>query len=397
MTRDRPAASPPGAPQDPAADRQLSGDLAILRGGAPAPQRRRRSRWLVVGLPVLLVALAGIALFAIRAHFEPPEVRLVAVANRDLGVPPVLLTASGHLEARRQITLSSKAQGKILEMPVEENQRVAAGDLIAHLENDEQRANLALADAEFADAGRELRRTRQLRERGTTSQAAFEAAETAYRVAEARRDLAQVALDNTVLRAPIDGTVIRKIRDVGEFLTIGVTAEGDPGTAVVTLADLSAIDVALQISETEIRKVKLGAPVVVTPEALPGRNDLGDVIEIAAMADRQKAVVPVKVRIRQPTRELLPDMTAKVRFLEREPDAAIETRPAVPVSAVVEREGQRVVFVVEGETATSVPVQTREIDTESLALIEGPELGAYVVEAPPPQLRSGDAIRVSSQ
>src|SRR5204862_37007 len=84
----------------------------------------------------------------------------------------------------------------------------------------------------------------------------------------------------------------------------------DPGTAVVTLADLSAIEVTLDVGESEIRKVALGGIALVTPEAMPRQRYLADVIEIAAMADRQKGVVPVKVRIRAPDRSLLPDMSA---------------------------------------------------------------------------------------
>ena len=182
--------------------------------------------------------------------------------------------------------MSSKAQGKIVEMAVTENQRVAAGDLIARLESDEPRAQLALADAEYADATRELRRVEDLRSGGVGSQAALDRAQTRQEVSRAQRDLARVALDNREIRAPIDGTVIRKIRDVGEFLTIGVNAEGDPGTAVVTLADLSAIEVALEVGESEIRKVALGTVALVTPEAMPRQRYLADVIEIAAMADR---------------------------------------------------------------------------------------------------------------
>jgi RND family efflux transporter MFP subunit len=384
----------PAQPSEPASD--LARDLAVLRGGgAPEPSRRRpRRRW-GLGLIVLALLIAGAAGYvASRSWLQPPEVSLVAVSRRQVGLPAVELSASGYLVARRQITVSSKAQGKIVEMPVEENQQLRAGDLVARLENDEQRASLALADAEFEQSTLELERARRLRAQGTVAQSALDAAETAWRVARARRDLAQVALDNTVLRAPIDGTVIRKLRDEGEFLTIGVTAEGDPGTAVVTLADLSALDVELEISETEIRKVRLGQPVLVTPEALPDRSYLADVTEIAAMADRQKGVVPVKVRIRRPGPELLPDMTATVRFLASEPQGPIETLPALPASAVVTRGGESVVYVAGDETVESVPVRTRAIDDETVALLEGPGLDTYVVDQPPADLRSGDAIRV---
>jgi hypothetical protein len=181
---------------------------------------------------------------------------------------------------------------------------------------------------------------------------------------------------------------------VGEFLTIGVTAEGDPGTAVVTLADLSAIDVSLEIGESEIRRVRLGAVALVAPEALPDRRYLADVSEVAAMADRQKGVVPVKVRVRAPDRALLPDMTARVSFLEREPEGEIAVVQALPASAVVERNGASAVFVIQGERVEARPVRARPAGEGFVALEDGPEEGTYVVEAPPPGLADGAAVRI---
>jgi RND family efflux transporter MFP subunit len=377
----------------------LARDLAVLRGEARAPgpergerRRQRRRIWIAVAL----VALALGAAAAWRAWSRPPEVTLVTVAWRDAGAPPVLLSASGYLKAHRQITVSSKAQGKIVEMAVTENQKVAKGDLVARLESDEARAQLALADAEHADALRALRRVESLRGRDATSQADLDRAQTREEVSRAQRDLARVALDNREIRAPIDGTVIRKIRDVGEFLTIGVTAEGDPGTAVVTLADLSAIEVSLEVGESEIRKVALKAVALVTPEAMPRQRYLADVIEIAAMADRQKGIVPVKVRIRTPDRALLPEMSAKVSFLSGEPTGAIEVLRAVPASAVVTRGDARVVFTVDANRVSAVPVKGRELGDGFTALEEGPEEGTPLVEHPPERLRDGDAVRLAN-
>jgi len=319
----------------------------------------------------------------------------VAVLPRELGVPERSLTASGYLVANRQITLSSKAQGRIVEMPVDENQQVKAGDLIARVEDREQRAALRLAEAEFKDSRRERNRVAMLRKGGTSSQAELDRAETAYQVSEARLALAQVALDNTVLRAPIDGTVIRKLRDAGEFLTIGVSADGAPGTSVATLADLSAIDVALEISESEIRRVLPGAVALVAPEALPDRRFLADVTEVAAMANRQKGVVPVTVRIREPVAALLPDMTVRVSFLEGEPEGEIEVLPSLPTTAVVERDGKSVVFQVEEDLATAVVVKTKAIDDDHMAILSGVEDGDFIVEAPSSGLDSGDAIAIA--
>src|SRR5215468_4744676 len=270
MSQRRPDQNPEEAPRP--LESALARDLAVLRGEARGPgpergERRRRRHRIWIG--TALVALALCAAAAWRVWSRPPEVTLVTVAWRDVGAPPVLLSASGYLQAHRQITVSSKAQGKIVEMAVAANQRVAKGDLIARLESDEARAQLALAEAEHGDAARELRRLENLRGSGAASQAALDRAHTRFDVSRAQRDLARVALDNREIRAPIDGTVIRRIRDVGEFLTIGVTAEGDPGTAVVTLADLSAIEVSLDVGESEIRKISLGGIALVTPEAMP--------------------------------------------------------------------------------------------------------------------------------
>lgn len=388
------AAEAPARPVESALER----DLAVLRGEGPAAggdeRRARRRRRRAVWLGVLLLLAGAAGLWAWRELRALPAVSLVTVAWRDIGAPPVVLSASGYLEAHRQITLSSKAQGKIVEMAVTENQRVEAGDLVARLESDEAQASLSLADAEYADAAREFARLEKLHERGSASRSELDRALTQRDVARARRQLARVAFDNREIRAPINGTVIRKIRDVGEFLTIGVTADGDPGTAVVTLADLSTLEVALEVGETEIRKVEVGRVALVTPEAMPRSRYLADVVEIAAMADRQKGVVPVRVRIREPNRTLLPEMSAKVSFLEAEPSGPIEVGTAVPASAVVTREGQRVVFTVDDEHVRALPVAGQATGDGFFAFEEGPEEGTPIVEEPPATLQDGDAVQL---
>jgi RND family efflux transporter MFP subunit len=397
MSQRRPDPSSEDAPRP--LESALARDLAVLRGEARAPgpergeRRRRRVRmWITVAL--IALALGGAATW--RVLTRPPEVSLVTVAWRDVGAPPVLLSASGYLQAHRQITVSSKAQGKIVEMAVAENQRVAAGQLIARLESDEARAQLALAEAEYADATRELRRVENLRSGGVGSQAGLDKAQTRVEVSRAQRDLARVALDNREIRAPIDGTVIRKLRDVGEFLTIGVTAEGAPGTSVVTLADLSSIEVSLDVGESEIRKVALGGVALVTPEAMPRERYLADVIEIAAMADRQKGVVPVKVRIRAPDRSLLPDMSAKVSFLSAEPNGPIHVLRAVPMSAVVLLGGQPVIFTIDDNRAHALYVKGHDLGDGFFALDDGPDEGTPIVEHPPERLRDGGAVRITA-
>ncbi len=425
---DKPAVAPAGAVTE------LHRDLNRLRisdqdvpEAAPARGRRSLVR-VVVGLALLAGVGAAVARLApsIGAELQAPEVKLVAVALRDSGVPPVVLTAVGYVVPRRQITVSSNAQGKIIEMPVEENQRVEEGALLARLDGEEFQANLRLAEAQAADTKRELDLARQLFQRGVRPQADVDRLEAAYKIAAARVEQARVLVSNTVIRAPFTGTIIRKVRDVGEFLTLGLSPQGDAGTAVVELADLDSIEVELEISETEIEKVDVGMVALVIPEALPDRRYLADVIEVASRADRRKAVVAARVRIRYPDGDLLPDMTAKVRFLAEEPRAEIRSALAVPRSAIVNDGSGPAVFMVEEGKARRVPVvlatpapssaprgafsavsgasgsepEGGRTDVGAAAdsfveLARGPREGAFVIEEPPATLVAGGTVRVA--
>ena len=383
------------------------------------PTRGRRT---LVRAGIALVLLVGVGTAAVRlapsigAELQAPEVKLVAVALRDTGVPPVVLTAVGYVVPRRQITVSSNAQGKIIEMPVAENQRVEEGALLARLDGEEFQANLRLAEAQAADTKRELDLASELFRRGVRPQADVDRLEAAYKIATARVAQARVLVSNTVIRAPFTGTIIRKLRDVGEFLTLGVTAQGDPGTSVVTLADLDSIEVELEISETEIGKIGVGMVALVIPEARPDRRYLADVIEVASRADRRKAVVGARVRIRNPDGDLLPDMTAKVRFLAEEPKAEIRSALAVPRTAIVNEGDGPAVFMVEEGKARRVPVvlaPARQPAARSsfsavsgpddvagaadpfVELAKGPAEGAFVIEQPPATLAAGGPVRIA--
>lgn len=374
-------------------DPELEKDLKILGLGpggqrAPRPKTRRVKSWMVL---LLLAVLAAGGLW-VKKKLEPPQVTLTPVSLREVGLPEVTLTAAGYLVAKRQITVSSKAQGRLIEMAVEENQQVQEGDLIGRIENDEQEAQLRLAEAQLSQARADWQRARDLARQKITSEADAEKLRTQYEVTRAQRDLAKLSYDNTFIRAPITGTVIEKLRDVGEFLTIGVSATGDPGTAIATLADLSEMRVELEISETEISKIKMGGVALVTPEAMPELRYLADVVEIGAMADRDKSIIPVEVRLRAPDVALKPDMTAKVSFLVAEPEGEIRLAPAVPGSAV--REGK--VFQVEDGRAVVLPVKLAPAG-DYFEVLSGIEEGALIIKEPPADLGAGARVSVGEK
>ncbi len=387
----------------PSLDPDLERDLRILRlggtgdptsPGAPRPRRRRFPWGKLITLVVVVAGIAGgVSYWRLT---RPVDVTLVSVAPRDLGLPPTLLTASGYIVAKRQITVSSKTQGKIVEMPVGIATELKHGELIARVQDDEQRAQVKVAEAQLAQAELDVGRARELTRAHISSQSDLDKAETDLRVASAQLELAKVALADTLVTAPIDGTVIRKIRDVGEFLTLGVTAEGDPGSSVVTLADMSAIDVELEINETEITKIHMGGAAIVTPEAMPEQRYVADVFEIGAMADRKKSVVPVKARLREPSRELRPDMTAKVTFVTAAPSAPIQVKPGLPASAVVERGGRKVVLEVENDRAVEKPIRVEPGDNGFVTVLDGAPDGTFVIDQPPASLAAGQRVHVKS-
>ena len=146
------------------------------------------------------------------------------------------------------------------------------------------------------------------------------------------------------------------------------TMEGKSGSAVVTLADLNVMNVEIDLNEDDLKKITLGKPALISPDSFSGRTYRGEVIEISPMADRQKNVVPIKVRVKNPDTFLKPEMSARVAFQE---EATRQTGPAatihIPLSAVTDKNGKHIVFVFDGE-------QSRERE-----VTVGPRVGDHVV------------------
>jgi HlyD family secretion protein len=125
-------------------------------------------------------------------------------------------------------------------------------------------------------------------------------------------------LDATEIRAPISGTVLRRIAEVGEMITTSFAGEMGAKSAVVALADLSDLQVELDISQADFNRISEEHGCQMSPEAFPDRIYPCELDEIAPEADRQKASIQVKVRVHQPDNYLRPEMSARVTFFEKE-------------------------------------------------------------------------------
>lgn len=396
-------------------------DLRIRRTARPGPRRRR----LVWGL-LAAAAVIALAAAAWRAGVLTPaiEVRTAVVQQVYASQGFTLLNASGYVVADRKSAVASKLTGRLVALNVEEGSRVKEGEVIARLENRDaiaarERAaqnvraaghNLEQARAELINATRDYDRKRALVERGTIARSVYDTAEARYRSASAVVDAltaalaaaqaalqeAAIQLEYTNIRAPFDGVVLTKNADVGDIVT-PLAATADAKAAVVTVADMSSLLVQVDVSESNIARVRIGQPCEIRLDAFPDTRFPGRVHMILPTADRTKASITVKVAFRERSPAVLPEMSAKVAFLEREP-APDEREPftAVPAGAVVADDGADRVYVVADGRATAVPVRVGRRSGQSVELLQGPPIGARVVAAPPDGLRDGARVSAAT-
>jgi HlyD family secretion protein len=213
------------------------------------------------------------------------------------------------------------------------------------------------------------------------------------RAAQAEIEAEQVMLLYMSIRAPIDGTVITKPPEVGELIGFDI-----PGVTenVLQLADFSTLMVETDVPEGRLHLAKVGSPCEIALDAFPGTRYRGEAVEIEPRVDRAKATVGVKVRFVDGAEGVLPDMSARVSFLSQplDPEAMREkAKLVVPASALAERGGAKVVFVVEGGTARMRVVRLGAALGNGYELIEGPEAGARVVAEPPASFADGQSVR----
>ena len=409
-----------------------SADLSKLRinRDAPPPEVRR-----ALGRNIAIAALALIlilgAVFALRGGGAVPvQVVTVAAAGGSDGAggagPGTSVTANGYVVARTRASVSAKLPGRIADLRVSEGSTLRRGEIIATLENADYEAQAAQAKAAVATAraelveartasevsAREAARLRDMREEnadlvseqdldaveGRARQAAarLEAADARLKAAEASQRFAQANLENTVIRAPFSGTVLRKEAEIGEVVAPSVGGGLTRG-AVVTMADLTTLEVEVDVNEAYIARVKKEGPATITLDAYPDTSFRGAVRQVVPTADRQRATVQVKVSILDRDPRILPEMGARVDFLEDSVAAGPETPAAgpprfrVPAAAVREADGESVVWLVrngrlEPRTVQAGPVSAgfREIRS---GLAGGEQLLVGGVEEPESGMR----------
>jgi len=394
--------------------------LKLDRSPAPSAPHRRSRRWFWIALAALL--LAGGAWIA--ASRRVIEVETVTVTTAYPYQTLTLLNATGYVVAQRKAAVSSKATGRLEWLGVQEGSAVRENDVIARLESrdvsaqaDQARAQVTVAQAGIGQANAELkdadlayRRAKDLLAQKFVAQSAVDTAQARYNraraalasakaqlvAAQAAARAAEVAVEQTVIRAPFDGVVLTKSANVGDIVTPFSSAVDSKG-AVVTMADMDTLEVEADVSESNLAKIKVGQACEIQLDALPDQRFRGEVSRLVPTVDRAKASVLTKVKFIDRDPRLLPEMSAKVAFLERAV-ADDERKPltAINPDAVVDRNGRTVVFLMVEGRAKLVPVSTGTKLGDNLA-VAGVEPGDRAVLKPADALRDGAQIRLAQK
>ncbi|MES2561749.1 MAG: efflux RND transporter periplasmic adaptor subunit [Pseudomonadota bacterium] len=390
------------------------GNTQQTRGRKP----RRYTRWIVAALILLLIGMVA------WAYRPAVQVELGTAAQLYPSQGYTLLNATGYVVAQRKAAVASKATGRLEWLGVREGSAVKAGEVLARLENRDVTAQMQQAaanvqvsqaaleqgQAELNDAERQLKRSEELLAKNFVSAAGHDAVVARHAraraaisgqragiaAARASYSAAQVTVDQTLIRAPFDGVVLTKNANVGDVITPFSSALGSQA-AVVTMADMSTLEVEADVAESNIGRVKVGQPAEIQLDALPGSRFSGEVHRLVPTVDRAKASVMVKIRLTETDARILPEMSAKVAFLSQAVAKEDNVpRVAVPASAVVARDARSVIYVVREGKAVEVATQA-DARTGDLVPVTGIKAGEKIVLKPSDRVHDGVAVATAAK
>ena len=364
----------------------------------PLPQRSPRSRRpLWIGLAALVALLAGLGLWQRQRATARQDIRPYTVVARSGSLPGVV-TASGELDAVERVNVSPKRQGQLLELEVQEGDRVEKGQAIARMDAgdlsdrlEELQANLLSAKAELARSRGELERNLPLYRQGAISlndlqryQADYQVKTMAVAAAEQRLEQRQVEKDELIVRAPFAGVISQRFAEPGAFVTPTTAASASAGASSSSIVELSqGLEAIAKVPEGDLGRLRIGLPADVRVDSFPDRRFPARIRQIAPRAVKQNNVTSfeVKLELLNPPPELRIGMTADIDFQT----GALPSRTLVPTVAVVTEKGRPGVLLVgKDRKPTFQPVELGVSSGKDTQILSGLSSGTRVfIDLPP--------------
>jgi HlyD family secretion protein len=362
-----------------------------------------------------ILYIAGAIFLAVGIYFTVANLitsdEIVEVTSVSFVSPAqanALLTASGYVVAQRKAAVASKATGRLVYLGFKEGDHVKKGEIIARIESADMEATLAQAKADYqavkaekVDAEQTFERAKKMIERQLISQAELAAKSRYDRVAatiasrEASVRAAEVQLENTLIRAPFDGTVLTKNADIGEVVA-PFAAGASSRVAVVTMADMSSLEVEADVSESNIERIVIEQPCEISLDAYPDKRYRGIVDKIVPTADRAKATVMTKIRFLEIDKRVLPEMSAKVRFIAKQSTDSIDIQPilAIDSSTITKRKNEQVVFVLKDRIVIETSITVGRTMGRLIEIKSGLSTNDRIVLKPSKTLQSGSSVKL---
>ena len=359
------------------------------------------------------IALLIVGYFILTSSgFSTVTVTTTTAVLQKPGQTTASLTASGYVVAQRKAAIASKGTGRLIYLGVVEGDQVKRGQVIARLEDndikaqlEQAKANLQLQQAGLTDAQNTFNREKDLYAKGLASQQEYDQSNAnlnrvlaSIEVAKAGVKAAEVAMENTLIRAPFDGTVLTKDAEVGEIVApFGGSTTSK--TAVVTIADMKSLLVETDVSESNIEKIKPGQDCEIILDAYPEKSYQGYVFKIVPTADRSKATVLVKVGFKNYDSRVLPEMSAKVNFYTQKMDEKLtDQKPVlvVPNSALREENGKTYIFKIDNEKARKVEVKLGQRFGDFSEITSGLSNGDQIIDSLNDKIKDGAKVKVES-
>lgn len=370
--------------------------------------RRRPLRW-ALGVLALFV-IAWIASRALGTRVVEVQTAPAVVHAGDTPVRGAVLSGTGYVvTGEKYIAIGVRVAGRIERYHADEGQSVRSGDPLVTIDDRDYRARLDKAEASLATARAnltlhtsELRRAERLRRGGIIADQELEQRQNQEavdraRIAELEAEvaLARVELDYTILRAPRDGVILAKLKEVGEIAVPGGFAgSGD----LIRMANLDDMRAEVDVNESDLARVRLGQDAEVVPDAYPEARYAAQVVKLYPQVNRQKGTLKVEVQVENADARLLPDMSVRVNFLaEARPAAAGAAIVLVPRTALRRDDAGAYVWLVDGTRARRRVVTVGTELGDQVQIADGLTGGERLVVGDATMLADDGAVKVAPQ